>query len=297
MIIYNDAFSLELKGVAIGATIVFVLGLIDDFKSMPAKLKLFVQMIAVAIMIHYDVVAHFLPDVWWGELFEILITFMWMLGITNSMNFFDGLDGLATGLTIICSAFLGILAFKTMQPYLMLLSIALAGSCLGFLPYNFKYRKPAVIFLGDAGSTFMGFMLAGMLLMGGWGGEDPIKAYAMPILIMDIFIFDMVYTTVSRIASKRIINFNQWLEFTGKDHLHHRLMGLGLSAKQTVFFIYFLTASLGLSALVLKNGSVLDALLILLQAVTIYFVIVILMMRGRLRNRREEDKVKEEEQM
>jgi len=75
-VIYNDAFSLELKGVAIGATIVFVLGLIDDFKRVPAKLKLFVQMIAVAIMIHYDVVAHFLPDVWWGKLFEVLITFM-----------------------------------------------------------------------------------------------------------------------------------------------------------------------------------------------------------------------------
>ena len=264
---------------------------------MPAKLKLFVQMIAVAIMIHYGVVADFLPNAWWGKLFETLITFMWMLGITNSMNFFDGIDGLATGLTIICSAFLGILAIQTHQPYLMLLSIALAGSCLGFLPYNLRYRNPAVIFLGDAGSTFMGFMLAGMVLMGGWGGEDPIKAYAMPMLILGIFIFDMVYTTVSRIASKKVINLNQWLEFTGKDHLHHRLMVLGLGAKQTVFFIYFLTASLGLSALVLKNGSLIDALLLLLQAVTIYLIIVILMIRVRLRNRREEDHVKEEKQM
>jgi UDP-GlcNAc:undecaprenyl-phosphate GlcNAc-1-phosphate transferase len=296
-IIYNDVFSLELKGVAIGATIVFITGLIDDFKSVPAKLKLFVQMIAVAIMIHYGVVANFLPDVWWGKLFEALITFMWMLGITNSVNFFDGLDGLAAGLTIICSAFLGILAIQTHQHYLMLLSIALAGSCLGFFPYNLRYKNPAVIFLGDAGSTFMGFMLAGMVLMGDWGGEDPIKAYAMPMLIMGIFIFDMVYTTVSRIASKKIINLNQWLEFTGKDHLHHRLMVLGLSAKPTVFFIYFLTASLGLSALVLKNGSVLDALLLLLQAVTIYLIIVILMIRGRLQNSGDGNHVKEEEQM
>ena len=202
-----------------------------------------------------------------------------MLGITNSMNFFDGLDGLATGLTIICSSFLGILAFKTMQPYLMLLSVALAGSCLGFLPYNFGYRKPAVIFLGDAGSTFMGFMLAGMVLMGGWGGEDPIKAYAMPILIMDIFIFDMVYTTVSRIASKKVVSFNGWLEHTGKDHLHHRL------------------TSLGLSALVLRNGTILDALLLLLQAVTIYLIIVILMIRVKLRDRRREDRVEEEKQV
>ena len=296
-IIFNDAFSLELKGVAIGATIVFALGLIDDFKSVPAKLKLVVQMIAVAIMIHYGVVADFLPNVWWGKLFETLITFMWMLGITNSVNFFDGIDGLATGLTIICSAFLGILAIQTHQPYLMLLSIALAGSCLGFLPYNLRYKNPAVIFLGDAGSTFMGFMLAGMVLMGGWGGEDPIKAYAMPMLIMGIFIFDMVYTTISRIASKKVVSFNGWLEHTGKDHLHHRLTSLGLSAKQTVFFIYFLTASLGLSALVLRNGSVIDALVLLLQAVTIYLIIVVLMIRVQLRGRRKEDHMEEEKQV
>ncbi len=296
-IIYNDAFSLELKGVAIGATIVFITGLIDDANHLSAKLKLFVQMIAVAIMIHYGVVANFLPNVWWGKLFEVLITFMWMLGITNSVNFFDGMDGLATGLTIICSVFLGILAIKTMQPYLALLSIALAGSCLGFLPHNLRYKNPAVIFLGDAGSTFMGFMLAGMILMGGWGGEDPIKAYAMPMLIMGIFIFDMVYTTVSRIASKKVVSFNGWLEHTGKDHLHHRLTSLGLSAKQTVFFIYFLVASMGLSALVLRNGNLIDALLLLIQAVFIYLIIVVLMIRVKLKDRRKEDQVKEEKQM
>jgi UDP-GlcNAc:undecaprenyl-phosphate GlcNAc-1-phosphate transferase len=113
----------------------------------------------------------------------------------------------------------------------VVLSVALAGSCFGFFPYNLRYRKPAAIFLGDAGSTFMGFMLAGMVLMGGWGGKEPIKAYAMPILIMGIFIFDMVYTTTSRIASHKIINVREWLEFTGNDHLHHRLTALGLSAK------------------------------------------------------------------
>ena len=296
-IIFNNAYSVELKGIAVGATIVFIVGLIDDIVCLRASLKLFVQMIAVAIMIHYGVVADFLPNVWWGKLFETLITFMWMLGITNSVNFFDGMDGLATGLTIICSAFLGILAIQTHQPYLIILSIALAGSCLGFLPFNLRYKNPAVIFLGDAGSTFMGFILAGMIIMGEWGSKDPIKAYAMPILIMGIFIFDMIYTTISRIASKKVVNFSGWLEYAGKDHLHHRLTSLGLSAKQTVFFLYFLTASLGLSALVLKNGGVIDALLLLLQAVTIYLIIVILMIRVQSKNRREEDQVKEKKQM
>lgn len=251
----------------------------------------------MSITIYYGVVADFLPNVWWGRFLEILITFIWMLGITNSVNFFDGIDGLATGLTITCSFFLSILAVKTMQPYLVLLSVALAGSCLGFLPYNLRYKKPAVIFLGDSGSTFMGFMLAGMVIMGDWGSRDPIKAYAMPILIMGIFIFDMVYTTVSRIASKKVVNFSGWLEFTGKDHLHHRLASLGLGAKQTVLFICSLTASLGLGALVLEGGSLIDTLLLLLQAVTIYIIIVILMIKGQSRRRRKEVQVEEQQQM
>jgi UDP-GlcNAc:undecaprenyl-phosphate GlcNAc-1-phosphate transferase len=136
----------------------------------------------------------------------------------------------------------------------------------------------------------MGFILAGMIIMGDWGSKDPIKAYAMPILIMGIFIFDMTYTTISRIVTKKVINFREWLEFTGKDHLHHRLTFLGLSAKQTVFFIYFLTASLGMSALVLRNGNAFDAVLLLIQAAFIYLIVVILMLRGILTNRRKEDK-------
>jgi len=291
-IIYTNAYSLELKGVAIGATIVFIVGLIDDIVCLHSRLKLLVQIIAVSIMMYYGVVADFLPNVWWGKILEIIITFVWMLGITNSLNFFDGMDGLAAGLTVICSVFLSILAIQTHQPYVMILSIALAGSCLGFLPFNFRYRKPALIFLGDAGSTFMGFILAGMIIMGDWGSRDPIKAYAMPILIMGIFIFDMTYTTISRIVTKKVVNFREWLEFTGKDHLHHRLTFLGLSAKQTVFFIYFLTASLGMSALVLRNGNVFDAVLLLIQAAFIYLIVVILMLRGILTNRRKEDKVK-----
>lgn len=295
-IIYTNSYSIELKGVAVGATIVFIVGLIDDIVCLRARLKLFVQVIAVSIMIYYGVVADFLPNTWWGYTLEIAITFMWMLGITNSLNFFDGMDGLAAGLTVICSVFLSILAIQTHQYHLMILSIALTGCCLGFLPYNLRYKNPATIFLGDAGSTFMGFLLAGMIIMGDWGSEAPIKAYAMPILIMGIFIFDMVYTTASRIVSKKVINLREWLEYAGKDHLHHRLTNLGLSAKQTVFFIYFLTASLGLSALVLKNGRVIDALLLLLQATTIYLIIVILMLKGKLRNRRKEDKIKNPEE-
>ncbi len=280
-IIHNDVYSLELKGIAIGATMVFVMGLIDDVKSLPATLKLFVQLIATGIMIRCGVVADFLPNTWWGQLSEIVITMLWVVGITNSLNFFDGMDGLATGLTVVSSLFIGLLAIQSRQHYLMYLSIALLGSSLGFLPYNLRYKQSASIFLGDGGSTFMGFMLASLTIMGGWGAKEPIKAYAMPVLILGILIFDMLYTTVTRVKNKEIANFREWLSFTGKDHLHHRLERLGFTRKQTVFFIFFIAATLGSGALVLRNGNTADALVLLFQAVLVYLVIVTLMIRRK----------------
>ncbi len=280
-IIQNNVYSYELKGIAIGATIVFIMGLIDDIRSLPASLKLIIQVVAVLIMINHGVVADFLPNIWWGRFFEIIITMLWVLGITNSLNFFDGMDGLATGLTIVSSLFIGLLAIQSHQHYLMYLSIALLGSSLGFLPYNLRYKQSASIFLGDGGSTFMGFMLASLTVMGGWGAKEPIKAYAMPILILGILIFDMLYTTVTRVKNKQISNFAEWLSFTGRDHLHHRLEMLGFTRKQTVLFILFVAATLGLSALVLRNGNTLDALLLSFQAVLIYLLIAILMIRKK----------------
>lgn len=196
-IIHNNVYSPELKGVVIRRNDSFFMGLIDDIISLPATLKLVIQVAATFVMIRYGVAADFLPNVWWGKFFEVVITMVWVLGITNSLNFFDGMDGLATGLTIVSSLFMGLLAIQSGQQYLMYLSIALLGISLGFLPYNLRYKQSASIFLGDEGSTFMGFMLASLTIMGGWGAKEPFKAYAMPIFILGIFIFDMLYTTVA----------------------------------------------------------------------------------------------------
>lgn len=278
-ILYNNVYSLELKGVAIGATIVFLMGLVDDVKSLPATLKLLVQIGATLVMVQYGVIADFLPNTWWGKLGEIVVTLIWIIGITNALNFFDGMDGLATGLTTVCSLFISILAVQYGQKYVIYLSLALLGSSLGFLPYNLRHKQAAGIFLGDGGSTFMGYMLASLTIMGGWGVNDPVKAYTLPVLVLGILIFDMSYTTITRFKNKQISSFTEYLSFTGKDHLHHRLEHLGFTRKQTVFFVYFITASLGLNALVLRNGSTLDALLLLLQATLICITIVILMIK------------------
>ena len=279
-VIYNFHFSDELKGVAIGATLVMLAGLADDIIGLSAKIKLLIQLTAVSIMMYYGVVLSFMPDTLWGNIFEVLLTYIWIIGITNALNFLDGMDGLAAGITAIASFYIGIVAIQTGQDYVMFLSIALLGSSLGFLPYNFRYKKPASIFLGDAGSTFMGFMLSSLTVMTGWATNDPVKAYAMPALILSVLIFDMSYITIARVITGKVKTLKEWIDFVGKDHLHHLISHLGLSNKQTVLFIYLLSASMGLSAIVLKNGRTVDALLLIAQAFLIYFIIVILMLKG-----------------
>lgn len=279
-VIYNLFFSFQLKGVAIGATLVMVYGLADDIWDLPALLKLMIQLTAVGVMVVYGVSANFLPPTWWGDGVEVLLTLIWMIGVTNAVNFLDGMDGLAAGLGVIASAFMGLVALQTDQQFLLFLATALAGSCLGFLPYNLRMGRPASVFLGDAGSQFIGFTLAGMAIMGNWAVGDPVKAYSMPVLILAIPIFDMTYITVARIYWGQIRSFREWIEYTGKDHLHHRLENLGLSKKQTVLFIYLLACALGFSAIVLKQGRTLDAAVLLFQAAMLLLITTLLMIRG-----------------
>ncbi|MFQ6083736.1 MAG: glycosyltransferase family 4 protein [Candidatus Aminicenantia bacterium] len=277
-IILNFSFSIELKGVIIGGTIILLIGLMDDIKSLSAKWKLIAQVLASVTLIICGVKLSFLPNTWWGNGGEVILTIIWVVGITNAVNFFDGMDGLATGLTAICSLSFFIVAQITGQPYLGYLTIALAGSCMGFLKFNFK---PASIFLGDTGSTFLGFTLAGIAVMGGWAEKNPKVALSLPILILSVFIFDMVYITIARILSGRVRTFKEWIEYTGKDHLHHRLVTLGFNETQTVLLIYLIAACLGISGINLRATDDLRIYFEFLQAFFIFIIIVILMLAGR----------------
>jgi len=253
-------------------------GLIDDLKELSATWKLVAQILATGILIFYGVRLSFLPNNWWGIGGEVLLTLIWVVGITNAVNFFDGMDGLATGSIAICSLSFFIVALLTQQVYLGYLTIALAGSCLAFLIFNFK---PASIFLGDAGSTFLGFTVAGIAVMGGWAQDNPKVALSLPLLILSVFIFDMVYISVSRIYRGKVKNLKEWIEYTGKDHLHHRLVTLGLSEPQAVLFIYLIAACLGMSGVTLRAPDDIVIYLEILQGLFIFTIIVILMRTGR----------------
>lgn len=271
----NFSFSIELKGIVLGGAIIFLMGLVDDLRAIPALWKLLGQILASIVLLLHGIQLSFLPNTWWGNSGEILLTIIWVIGITNAVNFFDGMDGLATGVTVISSLSFFAVAYITQQQYLGFLTITLAGSCLGFLIHNFK---PASIFLGDAGSTFLGFTLAGIAIMGGWAQGNPKVALSLPILILSIFIFDMIYITVARILNGKVKNLKEWIEYTGKDHLHHRLVNLGLNEAQTVLFIYLISGCLGISGILLRASEDLRILFLFLQSVFIFIIISILML-------------------
>ncbi len=210
----------------------------------------------------------------------------------NAMNFFDGMDGLSTGLGVIISFFLGVVAFLTAQPFLGWIAVAMMGSCLGFLPYNFRVKGNAFIFLGDAGSMVIGFILACLAVYGDWAEADPVLALASPLLIFWILIFDMVHITVDRILTGKVVNLQQWIEYVGRDHLHHRLAQILGGKKKSVLFIYLLSLCLGTSAVVLRNARLADTILLLIQASVIVILITILERRGRsLSNEYNENKL------
>jgi UDP-GlcNAc:undecaprenyl-phosphate GlcNAc-1-phosphate transferase len=282
----NGIFSKEVLVILTAALILFAIGIIDDIKEVSAGLKLAVQMICTLLVMSCGIVLRVLPtDLGiYATIGNCLLTVFWIIGITNAMNFFDGMDGLAAGLGALISFFLGVVAFQTAQPFLGWIAVAMLGGCLGFLPFNFRFKKNAAIFLGDAGSVVIGFILACLAVYGDWAQSDPVVALVSPVLIFWILIFDMVHITIDRIVSGKIKNFKQWIEYVGKDHLHHRLANVLGGRKQSVLFIYLLGLCLGTSAVVLRNARPTDAVLLIIQACILVVLITVLERRGRKAN-------------
>ena len=271
-IIYNFHFSLQLKGVALGGTVMMLVGLIDDVRPLSSRLRLLAQLAATAILIRHDVCLTFLPETGWGHIGRIALTAFWVVGIVNAFNFIDGMDGLATGLAAIAAMCFFAIAFQTRQAYLAFLTIALFGSCLGFLPYNFHRAR---IFLGSAGSNFLGFTLAGIAVMGGWAAHRPLVSFSVPVLILGVLIYDMIHITVDRILKGKVTSFREWTDYVGRDHFHHRLLRLGLSQRQAALLIYFISGCLGIGAIVLRSNAG-NAVLLLIQASIILSVVTVL---------------------
>jgi len=275
-ILINGIYSTQLIVILLASAMIFIVGTVDDIREIPASIKLLIQLLSAGLVISFGIVLTVIPLSFGllGKVGNIALTVLWIVGITNAMNFLDGMDGAAAGVGAIISFFLGILAFLTDQPFLGWISLSMMGGCLGFLPYNLKMKKGASIFLGDAGSTFIGFVLAALAVYGDWWVHDnnPIVSFASPILIFWVLIADMTYITLHRILKGKVMNLREWIEYVGKDHLHHRLFFILGGRRKTVFFIYAFAITLGISALVLRHADTLNAVLLLIQAV---FIVVL----------------------
>ena len=301
-IFLNGIFLPGMKILLLGGTLIFVMGLMDDISPLPAVVKFFMQVLIAlfVVLLGNTYITSFGGPAWQNPI-ALLLTLLWMVGLTNAMNFFDGMDGLASAVAMIVAFFLGILAFNTDQAALGWFSVALIGSCAGFMPHNFRFGKSARLFLGDSGSTFLGFMLAGLAVMGTWSRSSHFVSLAAPVLIFGVLIFDMIYVNLSRIKNRRAKTFTQLLQCVNKDHLHHRLLFLGFARKEVVFIISTLCVCFGVSALIIMRQEFIEALLGLFQALLIIGLIVTLMLKGRERvpkegerrvmRRRREDRI------
>jgi UDP-GlcNAc:undecaprenyl-phosphate/decaprenyl-phosphate GlcNAc-1-phosphate transferase len=290
-LLLNNVFLPGMKSLLLGATLIFVMGLIDDVKPLTALLKFVLQVgISLIVIVIGDIHLTFFYHSTWAPFVNIPLTVLWMVGLTNAMNFFDGIDGLASAMSIICALFLGILAFNTDQPALGWFAVAAVAACIGFIPHNFRLGKSALIFLGDAGSTFLGFTLAGLAVLGQWSMTSRFVSLAAPVLIFGVLIFDMVYVNLSRIKNHQARSFTELLACVNKDHLHHRLLFLGFARKEVVFIITTISVCLGMSAFIIMDQKFIEGLLGLFQALLILGLVVALMLKGRERIPKEGDR-------
>ena len=252
------------KGMLAGAVIIVILGVLDDKYSLPAAPKFLVQIIAALIAVmagnRIEVLSNpniFSPDQWWelGWL-SFPVTVIWIVAITNAVNLIDGLDGLACGVSTISSATMLIIALmgRVSELDVAIMMAALAGACIGFLPYNFN---PAKIFMGDTGATFLGFVMA-TVSVNGMFKQYTIISFVVPFLMLGLPIFDVCFAVVRRLSH------GQSPMKPDRGHVHHRLIDMGFSQKQAVGVLYVISAILGLSAVVLTATNAVRAMVFLL---------------------------------
>lgn len=260
----------KLLGVIAGGTIIFIVGIVDDLRGISAKVKLLAQVVCAIILFQFSVRISFATNPfgdgyfffpWWMSL---LITVVWIVGITNTINLIDGLDGLAAGIACIASISISYTAYLSNRPEIALATLAIAGSSLGFLKYNFN---PAKIFMGDGGSLFLGFMLASISVMGPMKGATLI-ATVVPMFVLALPIFDTAFAILRRVVNGRPI-----ME-ADKGHLHHRLMAAGLGQKRTVLTLYGISGIMGVSAILITRALWVEAGILALVAMTLIYVFI-----------------------
>ena len=261
VVLFSD-ITRQVRGILLGSVLIVACGAIDDIVNLRAWIKLLVQIAAAVIAVSHDVVIEFFsnPNIFSDNelLFlgwlAIPVTILWIVGITNSVNLIDGLDGLAVGVSTIASTTMFVVALLVSEGNVALLLAALMGACLGFMPYNLN---PAKIFMGDTGALLLGYVLSTVSVVGMFK-TYALVTFVVPILALALPLFDTVCAFFRRLLR------GQSPMHPDRGHLHHRLIDMGLSQKQAVAILYSLSAILGLCAVVLATDGALRTWLIVI---------------------------------
>jgi UDP-GlcNAc:undecaprenyl-phosphate GlcNAc-1-phosphate transferase len=227
-----------------------VVGVLDDCLALPALPKFFAQIAAATIVVMHGCEIRYVTNPFSVVPFDLgrlagPVTVFWIVLMTNAVNFIDGLDGLAVGVSGISTATMLVIALLLGEESVAVVLAALLGACIGFIPYNFN---PAQIFMGDTGSTFLGFVLASISVQGLFKMYAVIS-FMVPFLILGVPFFDVSFAVIRRLAK------GQNPMTADRGHIHHRLIDMGLSQKQSVAIVYMLTGVLGLAAVLLANNT------------------------------------------
>ena len=277
----QEAYRVEVKlmAVLLGGALAFTVGLLDDVlgRRFPVGLKLAGQVLAAAVL----VAAGIRTDVLVYDAFNVALTLVWVVGITNAFNLLDNMDGLSAGVAFVASLVLLVNAWLLGEFFISLVLVAFMGSLLGFLVYNWH---PASIFLGDCGSLFIGFTLASLTLLQRYvsHASSTLFPVLMPVLVLALPILDTATVTFIRLREGRPI-------YVGDSrHLSHRLVSIGMRPPLAVFTIYLITLGIGLGAVGLAHADLVHALLILVQALAVVAVVLTLLFyERRVQPRRE----------
>ena len=255
----EENYYLKLIGFFVGIIILGITCFIDDSKNIPALVKLLGQVIAAVVVVVSGIkieninIPLFDATIPINEILTYVLTIGWIVGITNAINLIDGLDGLSSGITLIsCLSLLIVFALNGAPLIAIILITALAGSIVGFLPYNFN---PAKTYIGDTGSNFLGFSLAVISILGVAKTYTAIVLIA-PLIVLGLPIFDTLFAIVRRIVKGKSIKA---ILAPDKGHLH-RLMAKGYSQKQSVLILYGISATLGMFAIILLESGIWKAI-------------------------------------
>lgn len=236
----------SVMGIFLALTLVAFTGLVDDRYHLSARLKLLSLFLAFLILAWFDIRVR-LPI---PEPLNYVITAVWLIGISNAINFLDNMDGLSAGISMVAASFILLLGLENDQFLVAAMAAAICGATLGFLRYNFP---PAQIFMGDAGSLFLGFTLAVLGLQLRFPQNEPVVTWMAPVFILAVPIFDTTLAVFSRL--RRGLSPNT----AGKDHISHRLVRLGFSQREAVLILYLLTGATGMIALFVTQADLTEA--------------------------------------